>query len=87
MLKELIFAGIGATSILKEKVDEELNKLKEEGKIDSSDIKGFIDSLENKGKEQEDKFKELIKDNIKVVIDELNLATKEDLEKLKKDLK
>ncbi|MGP2655695.1 hypothetical protein ACOJTA_01510 [Malaciobacter sp. WC5094] len=87
MLKELIFTGLGATAVIKEKVEDELKKLEEKGKIDSSDVKGFIESLEKKGQDEEEKFKKHIKDSLKEAIDELGLVTKKDLEKLKKDLK
>ncbi|MFK2821625.1 hypothetical protein [Arcobacter sp. YIC-80] len=87
MLKELIFTGLGATAVIKEKVEDELKKLEEKGKIDSSDVKGFIESLEKKGQDEEEKFKKQIKDSLKEAIDELGLVTKKDLEKLKKDLK
>jgi len=87
MLKELIFTGLGAGVLFKEKVEDELKKLEEKGKIDSSDIKGFIESLEKKGKDEEENFKNHLKDSIKEAIDELGLATKDDLKKLKKDLK
>lgn len=50
MLKDLIYAGIGATTLLKDKVEDELKKLEEKGKIDKGDIKGFIESLEKKVK-------------------------------------
>lgn len=87
MLKDLIFTGLGAGVLLKEKVEDELKKLEDKGKIDSLDIKGFIESLEKKGQDEEERVKKLFKDSIKEVIDELGLATKDDLEKLKKDLK
>lgn len=87
MLKELIYTGLGATALLKDKIEEELKKLEEKGKLDSSDIKTFVESLEKKGKEQDEKFKEEFKNSIKEVIKELGLVTKEDLEEFKKELK
>ena len=33
MLKELIFTGLGGALILKEKIEEELNKLEEKGNL------------------------------------------------------
>ncbi|AXH09618.1 hypothetical protein CP960_03215 [Malaciobacter halophilus] len=87
MLKELIYTGIGATSLIKDRVEDELKKLEEKGKIDKGDIKGFIESLEKKGKEQDEEFKEQIKKSIKEAISELGLVTKDDLEELKKELK
>ncbi|MFY9075158.1 hypothetical protein CRU99_06575 [Malaciobacter mytili] len=87
MLKELIYTSLGATSLIKDKIEEELKILEEKGKLNSSDIKTFIESLENKGKAQDEKFKEDLKNSLKEIIKELGLATKEDLEKLKKELK
>ena len=87
MLKELIFTGLGGALVLKEKIEEELNKLEEKGKLDTKDVKSFLESLEQKGKESDEKFKSELKSTLKEIIDELGLATKEDLEKLKEDLK
>lgn len=87
MLKNLIYTGIGAAMVLKEKVEDEVKKLEEEGKLKTADAKSFMESIEQKGKEEEVKFKEQLKSALKEVIDELGLATKEDLQKLKEDLK
>lgn len=87
MLKDLIYAGVGAATILKEKVEEEMKKLEEQGKIKTTDAKSFLESIEKKGKEEETRIKDEIKSALKEVIDELGLATKADLEKLKEDLK
>ncbi|MDD3008439.1 MAG: hypothetical protein PHQ70_06170 [Arcobacter sp.] len=87
MLKELIFTGLGGALVLKEKIEEELKKLEEKGKLDTKDIKSFLESLEQKGKESDEKFKAELKSTLKEIIDELGLATKEDLQKLKEDLK
>ena len=87
MLKELIFTGLGGALVLKEKIEEELKKLEEKGKLDTKDVKSFLESLEQKGKESDEKFKAELKSTLKEIIDELGVATKEDLEKLKEDLK
>ncbi len=87
MLKELIFTGLGGALILKEKIEDELKKLEEKGKIDTKDAKSFLESLEQKGKESDEKFKNELKSTLKEIIDELGLATKEDLQKLKEELK
>ncbi|MEZ4694433.1 hypothetical protein [Arcobacter aquimarinus] len=87
MLKELIFTGLGGALVLKEKIEDELKKLEEKGKLDTKDVKSFLESLEQKGKESDEKFKAELKSTIKEIIDELGLATKEDLQKLKEDLK
>jgi polyhydroxyalkanoate synthesis regulator phasin len=87
MIKELIFTGLGGALVLKEKIEDELKKLEEKGKIDTKDAKSFLESLEQKGKESDEKFKNELKSTLKEIIDELGLATKEDLQKLKEELK
>ena len=87
MLKELIFTGLGGALVLKEKIEDELKKLEEKGKIDTKDAKSFLESLEQKGKESDEKFKNELKSTLKEIKDELGLATKEDLQKLKEELK
>lgn len=87
MLKEILFTGLGGALLLKERVEEELKTLEEKGKIKTSDTKSFLESLEQKGKDEDERIKAKIKDMFKEVLDELGVATKADLEKLKEDLK
>ncbi len=87
MFKDLLYTGIGAAVVLKEKVEAEVKKLEEQGKLKTTDAKSFMESIEQKCKEEESKLKEQLKSALKEVIDELGLATKADLQKLKEDLK
>ena len=87
MLKEILFTGLGGALLLKERVEEELKTLQVKGKIKTSDAKSFLESLEQKGKDEDERIKAKIKDMFKEVLDELGVATKADLEKLKEDLK
>ena len=77
MLKDILYTGLGMGVVLKEKVESEIKKLEEEE---------GVESLSSKGKEEEERIKELFKTSIKEVIDELGLATKEDIKKLKDSL-
>jgi len=86
MLKDMLYTGLGMGVVIKEKVESEINKLQEEGKLKKDDATSLIESLSNKGKEEETRVKELFKESIKEVIDELGLATKEDIAKLKDEL-
>jgi polyhydroxyalkanoate synthesis regulator phasin len=87
MLKNLIYAGIGAAVVMKEKVEEEVKKLEDQGKIKTTDAKSFLESIEKKGHAEQERVKEELKSTLKEIIEELGLATKTDLEKLKADLK
>lgn len=82
-----MYAGLGAAMVMKEKVESEVKKLEEQGKLKTSDAKSFLESIEQKGKEEQERVKEELKRALKEVIDELGLATKEDIAKLKEELK
>ena len=85
MLRDILYTGVGGALLLKERVEEELEKLEERGKLSKDDTKKFLDDLKAKGEEEENKVKEQLKDALREVIDELGLATKEDIAKLKSD--
>lgn len=87
MFKEVIYTGLGALSVFKDRVEEEVKKLEEKGKLKTEDAKSFLDSIEQRGKEEDEKIKNKIKEMLKEVIDELGIATKEDIAKLKEELK
>lgn len=87
MLKNLLYTGIGAAVVFKEKVEAEVKKLEEEGKLKTDDAKSLLESIEEKGKAQEIAFKNQLKSALKEVLDELGVATKEDIAKLKDQLK
>ena len=86
MLKEFMHMGLGSMVVLKEKIEEELKVLEEKGKISTSDAKSFIDSISQKGKDEDERIKAKMKEIIKEVIDELGIATKSDIEELKSKL-
>ncbi len=86
MLRDMFYTGIGAATLFKERVDLEMKKLQDNGKIKTEDAKSFLESLEKKGKEEDEKVKDLFKKALKDVIGELDLATKEDIVKLKEEI-
>jgi len=87
MLKDLLYIGLGSALLAKEKVEEELNKLIEKGKLSKEDAEKFLDSAKKKGEEEEKKAKEELKKTLKEVLEDLDIATKKDIEDLKESLK
>lgn len=83
MIKEILYTGLGGALLLKERVEEEVEKLQEKGKLSKEDADTFIEKLKTRGEEEEEKLKTHIKDALKEVIDEMDLATKSDIEALK----
>jgi polyhydroxyalkanoate synthesis regulator phasin len=83
MIQELLTTGLGGALLLKERVDEEIAKLQERGKLSKEEAQTFLDGLKTRGQEEEEKLKQHIKEALKEAIDELGLATKADIEALK----
>lgn len=83
MIKEILYTGLGGALLLKERVEEEVEKLQEKGKLSKEDADTFIEKLKTRGEEEEEKLKAHIKEALKEVINEMGLATKSDIEALK----
>ncbi|PHS36042.1 MAG: hypothetical protein COB07_12735 [Sulfurovum sp.] len=87
MLKDLITTGLGGALLAKEKVEKELSKLVEKGKLNKEDAQKFIDKAKVKGEEEEKEFKAHLKEVIKETLEEMDVATKEDIQTLLKEMK
>jgi len=87
MIKDLIYIGLGSALLAKERVEEELDKLVEKGKLSKDEAQKLIDNAKNRGKEEEKRVKNELRDAIKEVLRELNIATKDDIKELKELLK
>jgi polyhydroxyalkanoate synthesis regulator phasin len=87
MFKEILYTGLGVSSLIKDKIEDEISKLDKDGKIDTKDLKSFVNSLESKGEQEEEKLKKKIKEMVREALDEVGVVTKEDLSKLKEELK
>ena len=87
MIKDILYTGIGGAVLLKERIEQELKKLEEKGKLSKEDTEKFLEELKSRGEEEEAKIKDQIKEAVKEAVEELGLATKEDIKKLKADKK
>ena len=87
MLKDLITIGLGGALLAKEKVEKELSELVDKGKLNKEEAQSFIDKAKVKGEEEEKEFKAHLKEVIKETLDEMDLATKEDIKALLEEMK
>ncbi len=87
MLKDLIYIGLGGALLAKEKVEKELSELVEKGKLNKEEAQKFIDKAKVKGESEEQEFKTHLKEVIKETLEEMNVATKEDIKALIKEMK
>jgi len=85
MLKDLFYIGLGGALLAKEKVEKELNELVEKGKLNKEEAQKLIDKAKAKGEDEEKEFKSKLKEAISEVLEEMDLATKADIEALNKE--
>ncbi len=79
-----LLAGIGLLSMTREKAQDIIDELSHEGELQKNDVKQWVDELTDRGEEERQALRKLIRDEMKKVLDEMGLVTKEDLKELLK---
>ncbi len=82
LLEKGFLAGLGLLSMTREKAQEIIDDLSHEGEVQKSEVKQWVDQLSNRGEEERQALRKLIRDEMKKVMDDMGLATKEDIQKL-----
>jgi polyhydroxyalkanoate synthesis regulator phasin len=85
-LEQLFYAVLGGALAVKEKLETGNEEIKAWQEKSEENARTFFDEMAQRGEKEKDQFKGMFKDILKEVIDELNLATKDDLEKLRQEL-
>jgi polyhydroxyalkanoate synthesis regulator phasin len=87
LLRKAVSLGLGATIAGKEKIQQIVDELVVKGELGQREAKDLVTNLAAKGEEQRDHLKQMVQDQVKRVLDELNIATKQDLKELEERLK
>ena len=82
LLEKGFLAGIGLLSMTREKAQKVIEELTHEGEVQRSEVKEWVDQLSSRGEEERQALRKLVRDEVKKVLDEMGLATKEDIQKL-----
>jgi len=86
MFNDVVFTALGATKKIRKSVKKELKSLEKKGMLRKEDLKSFVENLESEGKIEDKKIKKEIRSMLKEIINELGLATKKDLQKIKAEI-
>jgi polyhydroxyalkanoate synthesis regulator phasin len=86
MLKNLVYAGIGAAFLTKEKIEELKGDLIEKGKMSQEEGKQFVDDLLRKSEKAKDQLDLWINKRVEDRIQQLNLATKDEIAELQRKI-
>ncbi len=82
LLERSFLAGIGLLSMTREKAQKIVDELSQRGEVQKGEAKDWVEQLVHRGEEERQAFRKLIHDEVKNALDELSLATKEDIQEL-----
>jgi len=85
-LDKLMFAGLGALSITRERAEKIFDEYVSRGKAEKENRTGFIKEVMDQAQENRKAIEKLISDQVKEVVGKLDLATKEDIQRVEAKL-
>jgi polyhydroxyalkanoate synthesis regulator phasin len=85
--KDLLYTLLGGALLLKDKFAPQFDEILKKAKEQKEDLRENIDQTLSKADEQKSQMENELRAMIKKIIDEMGLATKEDIEELKELIK
>lgn len=86
MLKNVLYAGVGAAFLTKEKIEELKGDLIEKGKLTREEGKQFVDDLIKRSEKAKDELELWINKRVEDRINQFDLATKDEVADLKRQV-
>lgn len=86
ILKNFVYAGIGAAFLTKEKIEELKGELIEKGRMSQEEGKQFVDELLRKSEKAKDQLDLWINKRVEDQVRQLNLATKDEIAELQRKI-
>jgi polyhydroxyalkanoate synthesis regulator phasin len=85
--KEFLYTLLGGALLFKDKFSDQFDEILKKGEHSKEDIKADFAETMSKASEQKVEIESELKNKIKTIVDELGLATKEDIAELKELIK
>lgn len=86
ILKKAFALGLGITAVSRDVIQQFVDELVEKGEVAKSESKDVINRLIARGEEHQDELKGMVQEQVKKILADLNVATKQDLLDLEKKL-
>ena len=80
---DLLYMGLGAAFLAKDKFGEALADLEKRGQLSREEAQGFLNDAKARAKQEEEALAARIRDEVKKVLTDMGLATKDDIAELK----
>ncbi len=81
--KELLYKALGALLLIKDRFSDEFNEIFQIAESSKEDILKTVDEIQSEAEAQKRQMEDKLQKKIREVIDEMGLATKEDIAELK----
>ncbi len=81
--KDLLYIGLGAAYLAKDKMDDMMKELEERGKLSREEAEKFLEDAKERADKERISMEADMKAALKDAISDLGLATKEDVEEIK----
>jgi polyhydroxyalkanoate synthesis regulator phasin len=82
LLNKGFLAGIGLLSMTREKAQKIVDELSQRGELQANEAKGWADQLVQRGEEERQTVRKLVRQEVKKALSEMGMATKEDVQKV-----
>ena len=82
LIERNLLAGIGLLSMTRDKAQKIADELTQRGEVQKGESKDLVERLVQRGEEECQSLRTLIHDEVKNTLDELGLATKQDIRDL-----
>ena len=86
LLRKTALMSMGLATVTNERIKEIANKISEEAKLTAEESKQLADQLMNDAAEAKSRYEEQMIASVRSAIDDLNIATKNDIERLEKKI-
>ncbi len=87
MMRKMIYFGLGALSLTREKAEKMMNEMVEKGDVNKEEAKQFIDEAIKKGAEEKEQLRQMIKEEYEEIKNQFSLVSRKDLEALETRIK
>jgi poly(hydroxyalkanoate) granule-associated protein len=81
-IHKMFLAGVGLAAMTKDKIDEHIKELVEKGKLTEKEGREMADDMLKKSKQAKEDLEKQVEKLVQQALDTLNVASKEDIEKL-----
>lgn len=87
VLEKTVALGLGTILMTRDKAQEMIDDLVKRGQMSQDDAGKMVDEIMERGREGRQEIMAMVKDQVKNVLDQMNVATKDDIAHLEREIR